>query len=116
MFFKTGKELLVKFSNCKRWLQWWLQPSVSSMIFKRKSLMKGELREHKTRTFNAIEAFHSALYKLIPKRQPVSTSLRLLLQVAQRDGVMLAYFFKNKDRPFYGKKEEEFNKELCYAI
>ncbi|KAG1080022.1 hypothetical protein G6F42_023502 [Rhizopus arrhizus] len=97
VFFKTGKELLMKFPNCKRWLQWWLYPGVSSMIFKKcKSLMKDEVTEHKTRTSNAIEAFHNALYRLMPKRQLVSTSLRLLLQVAQRDGVMLVGFFKNQ--------------------
>lgn len=89
-FFRTSKELLTKFPNCKKWLKWWLQPGVSSMISRCKSLMKKELREHKSRTSNAIEALHSVLYKLMPvKRQPVATSLRLLLQVAKRDGLML---------------------------
>lgn len=77
--------------------------------------MKEELREHKTRTSNAIEAFHSALYKLMPNRQPVSTSLRLVLQLAQREGVMLVDFFKDQVRPFYGKKKEEINKKVCHA-
>ena len=75
--------------------------------------MKEELREHETRTSNAIEAFHSALYKLMPKRQPVSTSLRLLLQVAQRDGVMLVDFFENQVRPFYGKKKKSSTKKYA---
>ncbi|KAK4520331.1 uncharacterized protein ATC70_008465 [Mucor velutinosus] len=80
-FYRTGQEILSKFPNSKKWLQWWLQPSVSSMIIRCKSLMKKKLRQHKSRTSNAIEAFHSALYKLMPeKRQPVATSLRLLLQ------------------------------------
>ncbi|KAL7308949.1 hypothetical protein PS15m_011088 [Mucor circinelloides] len=52
------------------------------MIFKYKSLMKDELREHITRTSNAVEAFHSALlYKLMPKGQPLPTSLRLLIKL-----------------------------------
>lgn len=102
-FFQAGKELLRKFPNCKKWLQWWLQPGVSSMVFRCKSLMKDDLRLHKSRTSNAIEAFHSALYKLMPvKRQPVSTSLRLLLQVAKRDGIMLMDFYANNIRPNYG--------------
>ncbi|KAK4519130.1 uncharacterized protein ATC70_009362 [Mucor velutinosus] len=75
-FYRTGQEILSKFPNSKKWLQWWLQPGVSSMIFRYKLLMKKELRQHKSRTSNAIEAFHSALYKLMPeKRQPVATSL-----------------------------------------
>ncbi|CAO0803755.1 unnamed protein product [Mucor circinelloides] len=87
------------------------------MIFKKcKSLMKDEVTEHKTRTSNAIEAFHNALYRLMPKRQLVSTSLRLLLQVAQRDGVMLVGFFKNQVRPFYSiakKKKKSSTKKYA---
>ncbi|KAK4519068.1 uncharacterized protein ATC70_009299 [Mucor velutinosus] len=74
--YHTGQEILSKFPNSKKWLQWWLQPGVSSMIFRCKSLMKKELRQHKSRTSNAIEAFHSALYKLMPeRRQPVATKI-----------------------------------------
>ncbi|KAK4513435.1 glutamate--ammonia ligase [Mucor velutinosus] len=68
-FFRTGKELLTLFPNCKKWLQWWLQPGVSSMVFRCQSLMKNDLRQHKSRTSNAIEAFHSALYKLMPEKR-----------------------------------------------
>ncbi|KAL7314905.1 hypothetical protein PS15m_006420 [Mucor circinelloides] len=75
--------------------------------------MKDELREHKARTSNAIEAFHSALYKSMRKRQPITTSLRLLLQVAQRDGVMLVDFFENQVRLFYGKKKKSSTKKYA---
>lgn len=50
---KTGKELLMKFPNCKRWLQWWIQPGVSSMTFRCKSLMKDELGERRTQAYRA---------------------------------------------------------------
>jgi len=114
-FFRTGKELLTFFPNCKKWLQWWLQPGVSSMVFRCKSLMKDDLRQHKSRTSNAIEAFHSALYKLMPeKRQPVSTSLRLLLQVAKRDRMMLLMdFYDNNIRPHYGNKPKKPTKKYA---
>jgi len=107
-FYRTGQEILSKFPNSKKWLQWWLQPGVSSMIFRCKSLMKKELRQHKSRTSNAIEAFHSALYKLMPeKRQPVATSLRLLLQVAEYHGMMMLDLYENNIRPHYGNNQKK---------
>ncbi|KAK4510814.1 uncharacterized protein ATC70_005248 [Mucor velutinosus] len=78
------------------------------MIFRCKSLMKKELRQHKSRMSNAIEAFHSALYKLmLEKRQPVATSLRLLLQVAEYHGMMMLDLYENNIRPHYGNNQKK---------
>ncbi|KAK4513260.1 uncharacterized protein ATC70_011828 [Mucor velutinosus] len=48
-FFRTGKELLTFFPNCKKWLQWWLQPGVSSMVAKRDGMMLMDFYDHNIR-------------------------------------------------------------------
>lgn len=54
--------LCIKFSNCKSWLRWYLQPSNSSIIFCFGSLQHHGLFNHKTRASNAVESYHNTLY------------------------------------------------------
>ncbi|KAI9327539.1 hypothetical protein BD770DRAFT_478017 [Pilaira anomala] len=86
VFDETVQDILREFPNSRLWVQWWLQPSISSTILSCRFLMKESLRQHDSRTSNAIESYHSALYRLIPKKKPLATSLRLLLQVCRREG------------------------------
>lgn len=46
-----------------RWLDWWLQPWVSSMIFPARSSIEPSLRDHVPRTSNPVEAKHSLLHR-----------------------------------------------------
>jgi hypothetical protein len=104
VFLETGGAILSNFPNARDWLVWWLQPSICSMIFQCKTVMKEDLRKHPFRTSNAVESYHSVLYRLIPKRQPLAVGLRLLLQVAKRDGLALCNYFHSGVRPTYGTK------------
>ncbi|KAI9349912.1 hypothetical protein BD770DRAFT_413126 [Pilaira anomala] len=63
VFDETAQNILREFPNSRRWMQWWLQPSISSTILICRSLMKESLRQHDSRTSNAIESYHSALYR-----------------------------------------------------
>ncbi|CEP08681.1 hypothetical protein [Parasitella parasitica] len=67
-FVETVLELSVNFPNCRRWLRWWLQPSVSSMIFKYSSKTKPSLAAHPMRTSNSVEAFHKESFQDIAKK------------------------------------------------
>lgn len=51
-----------------KWIKWWLQPSIRSMVFNTESAMRPELRECRARTSNAIEAYLISSYCI-----PVST-------------------------------------------
>ena len=91
-FYRTVLSLCIKFSNCKSWLRWWLQPSNSSVIFRFGSLQHHSPFSHKARTSNAVESYHNALYTVIVKEQPFASSLKYLLQYAKRDGQSLSAF------------------------
>lgn len=105
-FIEVGRKMLQKFPDSRKWLQWWLQPSLCSTIFLCMSVMKEDLRKHSSRTTDAIEAYHSALYRLIPKRLPVISGLCLLSQVAKRNGDRLSMYFGSQVRPSYGSNSQ----------
>lgn len=56
-------ELREGFPAVARWLDWWLQPWVASMIFPAKSSVDPSLRDHIPRTSNPVEAKHSVLHR-----------------------------------------------------
>lgn len=112
VFVECGKEILGEFPNARRWLQWWLQPSVASTIFNCRTLIKDSLRLHASRTSNAIEAYHSVLYKLIAKRRPIATSLRLIIAFCRTDGRLLRGFNDHGIVPRYGKKRKRTAKDV----
>lgn len=104
VFLECGREILSRFPATRNWLKWWLQPSISSMIFTCRSLMKPYLKNHPSRTSNAIEAYHGVLYSLTPKRQPVMTALKLMLQASKRDGKSISLYCDSQVLPNYKKK------------
>ncbi|ORE22138.1 hypothetical protein BCV71DRAFT_224740, partial [Rhizopus microsporus] len=55
------------------------------------------LLNHKARTSNAIESYHSALYTVIVKEQLLASSLRYLLQYAKKDKTDLLREFVAED-------------------
>ena len=69
-FCASCKELVTSFSRSFNWLKWWLQPSISSMIFNHRSSMNPALRNHPSRTANAVESYHRDLYRNIPSERP----------------------------------------------
>lgn len=105
IFLDSVTSLLKEFPNSRLWVRWWLRPGVSSTILNFKSLMKQSLKEHETRTTNAIESFHSGLSRLVPTSamMPLIKSLRFLLQICRRDGRLLKGFFEHGILPYYGK-------------
>lgn len=98
--------MLQKFPNTCRWLQWWLQPSIFSMIFLCKTVMKQDLKGHSSQTTNAIESYHSFLYNLIPKKQPVFAALSSILQVAKSYQFALENHFDQQVRPTYSSSKK----------
>lgn len=56
-------ELRERFPAVTRWLDWWLQPWVASMIFPAKSSVDPSLRDHIPRTSNPVEGKHSLLHR-----------------------------------------------------
>ncbi|GAA5803311.1 hypothetical protein HPULCUR_008790 [Helicostylum pulchrum] len=84
VFIESGRKILTGFPSAPLWIKWWLQPSITSTIFNCRTLMKDDLRKHESRTSDTIESYHSALYRLIPKRKALGTSFRLLLQVRKK--------------------------------
>ena len=111
VFDETIQNMLREFPNSRPWLQWWLQPSIASTILSCRFLMKESLRKHDSRTSNAIELYHSALYGLIPTKKPLATSLRLLLQVSRREGRVLNEIYTNGIAPCYGNKKRKSRKD-----
>ncbi|KAG2206800.1 hypothetical protein INT47_007556 [Mucor saturninus] len=103
VFVETAQSIIREFPNVRRWLQWWLQPTISSMIYNCQTVLSDALRKHSSRTSNAIESYHSALYRLIPTRKALNVSLRLILQVCRTDGRLIKSYYKFGLAPFYTK-------------
>lgn len=106
VFIQSAQSILREFPNTRPWLRWWVQPSICSLIFNCRTVMKEELKQHESRTSNAIESYHSSLYRLIPKKKPVYTSLRLLLQVCKREDRLMKNIYVYAIPPSYGKKRK----------
>jgi hypothetical protein len=94
IFYSTVMDLLKYFPECYRWLKFWLQPLNSSMILRYISNQDPDLFDHPTRTSNAIEAFHSTIYNLMPKKQSLNVSVRCILQIAKSDGDSLTNLYE----------------------
>ncbi|RCH91011.1 hypothetical protein CU097_007727 [Rhizopus azygosporus] len=62
---------------------------------------------HKARTSNAVESYHSALYTVIVKEQPLVSSLRCLLQYAKKDSQSLNAFFTDGFQPYCGQNKRQ---------
>jgi hypothetical protein len=91
------------------------------MIFNCKTVMKDDLKRHEFGTTNAIESFHSKLYRLIPKKQPLAASLRLVLCAASQSGRMLKNLFDFGVAPSYNKKpttpkKRRIRKKTAFSI
>jgi hypothetical protein len=100
-YLEYKKEIVDHFPHTSSWLQLWLQPSVSSMIFPARKVMKTELQKHPSRAINAIESYHSHLYRLIPKRKPILNALVLTLQFAKNHSDLLQNYYEFQVRLSY---------------
>jgi hypothetical protein len=108
VFLETSRTILAKFRNTRTWLKWWLQFSVSSMIFNCRTVMKDDLKKHDYNTTNAIESYHAKLYSLIPTKQPLASSLRLILAVAACSPItttLVLHHRTSKDLPLKNVRE-----------
>ncbi|KAI9273123.1 hypothetical protein BDA99DRAFT_284548 [Phascolomyces articulosus] len=104
-FITTRNKIIQRFPILRKWLTWWLNPSISSMIFNYNSSMKTTLKSHISRTSNAIEAYHHVLYGIILEDAPLATSLRQILQTTQSDQRDLIQFYNYGGlRPSYDRK------------
>ncbi|KAI8643632.1 hypothetical protein BD408DRAFT_442489 [Parasitella parasitica] len=83
------KAILSNFPYLKTWLMWLVQLTTASTIFACPSVMNLGLQMHESRTTNSVEVYHKKLYTMIPTRLPVSTALKLILEVSRRDGEVL---------------------------
>jgi hypothetical protein len=100
---KTAKQ---NYPECNDWLNWWLRPINSSMAFNCSSRQNRQLLQHRERTSNAVESYHSALYKVIKTKQSLELSLRYILQYVQYEGRLFTYHFNGDYNPDYAKKEK----------
>ncbi|CEG77633.1 hypothetical protein RMATCC62417_12346 [Rhizopus microsporus] len=57
------------------------------------------------------ESYHSALYTVIVKEQPLVSFLRYLLQYAKKDGQSLSALFTDRIQPCYGQNKRQRDKE-----
>jgi hypothetical protein len=103
----TAMDLLKYFPECYRWLKFWLQPLNSSTILRYNSNQDPYLFDHPTRTSNAIEAFHSTIYNLMPKKQSLNVSVRCILQIAKSDGDSLTNLYEKGIAPDYNIKKRK---------
>ncbi|KAG2191986.1 hypothetical protein INT47_000778 [Mucor saturninus] len=110
VFVETAQSMIREFPNVRRWFQWWLQLTISSMIFNCRTMLSDALCKRSSRTSNAIESYHSALYRLILKRKALNVSLRLILQVCRRDGRLLRNHYKFGLAPSYSKNASKKRK------
>lgn len=114
-------ELVSDFPGSRRWLRWWLWPKIRSLIFSSGSSMKASLRLFPSRTTNAVEAFHSVLYRLITTRQPSSPILPQLLQIAKNDGDDIWQFYNfggllpSYNRPARVRRSKKLESKLYQA-
>ena len=100
----TLKEI---YPNCLRWLKWWLQPSVSSMIFRSVSKQNERLLNHDTRTSNAVEAYHRVLYRVIQCNQSVDIALEYILQYCKTDGNSFVESVEKGIPYYYGSAQKK---------
>ncbi|KAI7860793.1 hypothetical protein BDC45DRAFT_492827 [Circinella umbellata] len=93
-FDNVCNSILNEFPNARRWLRWWLQPDVRSMIFVSGLIMKSNLRFHICRTSNSVESFHNIFYTLIKGGRPLRKTLRQALKIAKSDQDDLSQFYE----------------------
>ncbi|KAG2219631.1 hypothetical protein INT45_012332 [Circinella minor] len=93
--------MINEFPGSRRWIRWWLQPKIRSMIFNSQSLMKPALRTHSIRTGNACENYHSILYRNMPKKMLLISALNCLLKFAANDEEDIRQFYEHGILPTY---------------
>lgn len=71
------------FPNAKRWIAWWTNPKIATMIFPSQSMMKEELLNHPTRTTNGVESFHRDLYRIVAKNKSLIPTIRQIFAYLQ---------------------------------
>ncbi|KAG2196366.1 hypothetical protein INT46_009073 [Mucor plumbeus] len=106
-FNETIATLKETYPNCLRWLKWWLQPSVSSMIFRSVSKQNERLLNYDTRTSNAVEAYHRVLYRVIQCNQSVDIALEYILQYCKTDGNSFVEFVEKGILYYYGSAQKK---------
>ncbi|KAG2216728.1 hypothetical protein INT45_013839 [Circinella minor] len=94
-FCRSCNEVVTRYKNSYKWLQWWLQPSISSMIFRHCMGMDDNLRKHPYRTTNAVELFHRNLYQDTIHHLPLSLALPQILNYIRSDERILANYKKH---------------------
>lgn len=111
VFVESNRRIITEFPCARRWIKWWLQPSITSTIFNCRTLMKDDFRKHDSRTSNAIESYHSVLYDLIPTKKELSTSLCLILKVSEKDGRIFDNYYQLGISSSYGGKKRKRQEE-----
>ncbi|KAI9257133.1 hypothetical protein BDA99DRAFT_606410 [Phascolomyces articulosus] len=117
-FCRSCKELVTRYKYTYKWIKWWLQPTISSMIFQHCSTMDDTLRRHPYRTTNAVESFHRDLYRDMVHRLPLSLALPQLPNYIQSDVRILANYEEHAVPPAYNralrpkKKKSSIKKEV----
>lgn len=107
--FDNAKDtILQSFPILKKWLSWWTDHAVQSMIFRCHSEMKISLLNNPSRTTNAIESYHKVLYQVIRPKMPLSSSLRQVLQLTRSDERELQAFYTHGGlRPTYERRKRQ---------
>ncbi|KAG2216973.1 hypothetical protein INT45_011879 [Circinella minor] len=102
----TCNNIVSEFPDTCKWLLWWLQPDVRSMIFVNGSIMKHSLRFHVCRTSNAIESFHRVFNTLIKGGQPLRSTLRRALKLVKSDQDDLSQFYEYGMLTTYNRQQK----------
>ncbi|KAL9539176.1 hypothetical protein MBANPS3_010419 [Mucor bainieri] len=108
VFVEAVLQLSLTFPDCRRWRPWWLQPSVSSMIFCYGSKMKTSLASHPMLSSSLVESYHGGvLYYTINAKTPMPYATRQLLQFFKDGLVSLRVYFDLGITTEYGTKERK---------
>lgn len=86
LFQTTIDQIKLMFPHIHGWLEWWLRPTIASMIFPAKSSIDPALAEKVPSTSNPIEAQHSNLHSAVGKDHDALTGVhKLYLHVKERE-------------------------------
>lgn len=85
-FSNAWDSLRTMLPNLIPWLEWWIRPEISTMIFPFSSKMKTDLTAHNTRTTNATESYHNRFYQLFGKttKRSIAEGLENLIHLMQK--------------------------------
>ncbi|KAE9396957.1 hypothetical protein BT96DRAFT_996232 [Gymnopus androsaceus JB14] len=85
-FASTVNQIQEQFPRIHGWLEWWLRPAISSMIFPSKSSINPKLADKVPSTSNAIESQHFNLHSAMGKDHDALAGVhKLYIYVKQRE-------------------------------